>query len=624
MKNLYILLFLFSILTRAQGIKKLNIKDYVIKASFLKNKFSPHYLLIADFKTVKVDSKIKLAKVLANTGWGYINEKGDEVVPAVFNNITGFRNGVAIVDYMMNSTVKGNCIEQKGVINYKGQLIASIENNYNKISDTEHFTKDFFYSSENYLTGILTPDGRTLIPLKYQNIIYTDHYFFADQPGAGSDFKKTVDIYSKKGNFLKTIKNTLGVYEYNSHLVQTDEKGEYFIDNKNFQRIDNRNFSRINHSETSSLFKLEVSYDNPNDVFETYYLDDRLQIVSPSFPNATAYKDRFLIQPVFNKNEEIPHKYIIANFNNKKIAEYSYDDFMIYQYFAHGKLDTPKYLESQKTFWSKLTKDNLSRSQRWDYYKLENRNQFTRFFEDDAASGGIIDAEKGKVMIKKSKEKVSEIYYIPENHIFIEKLNKKNEWTLNILDSNGNFLKKVEGMEISEISKEFLMVKRKSDTLEYRTIHKYNLLNTKTFEPIFEEDTKDFSNLNYRKGQNYLFFQTSSEKTGIINNKYKIIRAPQPISGDFSSDENVMIIKKDRNLAEIVDKKTLKTILDIEFKDGILKKEGDKDKNGNIYPTYFSTGYYRNGFYLLNEEKNIMDRYGNIVDTPLYFNLFQE
>lgn len=635
MKLLSLLFLMFSLCLFAQNPEKLDIKDYVVKANFLENKFDSKYLLIGDFLPVSEGAKVKLAKVYTNTGWGYIDEKGNEIVKPVYKKITGFKHGIARGEYLENSSIKGRFIERKGIVNYKGKLINSLNYERYEFSSTEHYNKDFFLATdEKYMTGILTSEGKILIPFKYQNIAYTDHYFYADYPATDNDNMKSVDIYNKKGKLLKTIKNTFRVYDVDGQLFRTDKMISYFIDSKKFERIDQRNFSGIGATTDSGRFKIEVFYDKPNNVYETFYVDENLKIVSPDFPNATVYEDKYLIQPVFKRNEENtyneekPYKYVIADFKNNKIAEYDYKDFMLYQYFAHGKLDEPKYLESNKTLWSGLKKDNLYLSERWDYYKLENRMRIVRFFEENSwgrhISEGIIDAEKGNIIFKRSKEEVSEIYYLPENKLFAEKLKQKNSWKINILNSKGKFLKQVDGIEIDELSKDFIKIYRKPDTLGYQISRKYNLLNRKSFEPVFSKDVIGVSIMNNLKDKNYMFFYTEQQETGIIDNNYKIVRSSKPITGEFNSDAYTMIIKKDRNFSEIVDKNTLETIFSAEFKYGVLKKYGDQDKNGNTYPSNFSTGYYKNGFYFLNEEKNVMDRYGNIIVTPPKFDLFRD
>ncbi len=95
------------------------------------------------------------------------------------------------------------------------------------------------------------------------------------------------------------------------------------------------------------------------------------------------------------------------------------------------------------------------------------------------------------------------------------------------------------------------------------------------------------------------------------------------IRDDRMVDYNIIYLKKDDQI-EIIQQKTYETKLNVKFKPGVLKNYGEKDQSGKqVTKDESIIGAYKNGFYLINDEKNVMDRYGNIIEKPLGFDMFQ-
>ncbi|WP_157844483.1 MULTISPECIES: WG repeat-containing protein [unclassified Chryseobacterium] len=589
-----------------------------MKATFLENKFDEKYLLIGDFLPVSEGSKVKLAKVYTNTGWGYIDQKGNEIVKPVYKQITSFYNGYVMASEQLFSEYDWHSTEFPLIINYWGKILTSSKDYIYKIQYKDRYQKDFFITSKNKKNGILSIAGKELVPFDYTEISYSDNFFFAYNY---SDFENGIcefDIYKKNGDFVKKI-TSKGIREIGDYLINYDVDGTYFLNKKNLKRIDNRTFNNIFLSENSSKFKYEVEiYHEKTDYTERYFLNNRLRIISPDFPNSYIYEDRFLVKPYELNNIK---KFIVADLSNNKIAEYSFNDFILYQYFAHGKLDNPKFLKSQKPFWNTLTISKTLMDNQWmEYYKnIEYRKRFAKFTEKNEnniqISTGYIDANTGKIVIKRNIKDVTYIESLDDTEFFQIKYDNKDVGQLDVFNSKDSLVRSFSGNYINsnynylnKTNATFFILNKGKDSLNKKSMISEQLLRRKDLKPIFA-DEKMFVKTT---AKNYAIFGFNKDlKMGLIDNHNRIIR-PADYQNIFAADESqstdILILQKQDNHNEIIDAKTFEPIIDITFKIGITKKHG----------------YYRDGIYLINEKKNVMDRYGNIITTPPNFDLFRD
>ena len=148
--------------------------------------------------------------------------------------------------------------------------------------------------------------------------------------------------------------------------------------------------------------------------------------------------------------------------------------------------------------------------------------------------------------------------------------------------------------------------------------------NSKTFEPLFHKSTimKTYYNSYYKEYLKYSIIENGCKKYGIIDNNYNIIRPVEYFSISQNSQKPYTILKKSINEVEILDNNTFESLMEVKFEDSILKKPDERIKNSfSHYPDSYYEGSYNNGFYIFNEDRMVMDRYGNIIDKPENFNI---
>lgn len=120
----------------------------------------------------KVEDKFK---------YGYLNEKGKEVIPVIYDKADNFTNNYAIVE--VNN--------KKGALDTTGQVVIPIEYDY-----IINFL-DYFIVSKNKNYGLLDNTGQVIIPLKYDNLIYHDLNNGNLQPNPSNP----ILIFRKKNKF---------------------------------------------------------------------------------------------------------------------------------------------------------------------------------------------------------------------------------------------------------------------------------------------------------------------------------------------------------------------------------------------------------------------------------------
>lgn len=618
-------------------------KNIIVKGDFLKNNFNSRYLLIGDFMPVMENSKIKLAKVFTSNGWGYIDEKGNEVIRPAYESISNFRHGVVSAKLMEeqrpDNPEKRFQDLNNILLNYLGEVLTSESELANQYLDDYYLQKDYFIIVKNGLQGAMNNSGKTLVPAKYESIHSNKDYFFAYYAIINNEYSKRItDIYSKKGKLLKSLKGS-GINSFGNRLFITEynetgnSNGGYFLNYQTLERGEKKEYRIFNPVEKSKLFKMTVMFERGDDIYEQFYLDKNLEIVSQDYPNTYIYDDQFLIQPLpVGKDPAKATHFAVIDFKNHKIAEYSHEDFLLYQYFAHGKLNDPIFLESQKSYWKTLEKDDHWRYEKWDYFLdkelMHTRDRFVQFYETTAdkkkrLSVGYFDANTGEILFKRSLSEILSAYIIRGTDLFQVSYLEDDIRKIEIINSKGESVAKITGGRIDAISKYFSSLVFEDATKENLYKPKKNLINLKTFKPVFSENMKDFNGYYYSENQDYLLFTNHEGKKGIINKNFEIIRIDDYtyIRDDVGIDYNLIYLKKNDEI-EIVEKGTYHSKMKVQFEPGILKNYGDNDKWGNRISTdILILGTYKNGFYLINEEKMVMDRYGNIIDKPHNFNI---
>lgn len=512
------------------------------------------------------------------------------------------------------------------------------------------YQKGFFISKKESLSGVMTTKGKILVPIKYENIQYDKDYFFAYQPVKDNNYNERIfDVYSKKGKLIKSVKGSSIQKVYDKFFVPEYDKngnsaGCFSLDSKTFERKKYYEFNILNAVENSKLFKTTVIYEKENDIYQTFYLDKNFEVISPDYPNSYLFEDQFLVQPLpIGKNPEKATHFAIIDFKDNKIAEYSREDFLLYQYFAYGKLDDPKFLVSQRHYWNIILKDSYDEywSEKWDYFKnQERRKRFVKFYELDESLkkkiiSGYIDATNGKVVIKRNLTEVAYIGHIAGTDFFQVKYKNTTDGNqFDIYNTDGKLVTSNFGGYIStdfdirnNPDPNYYVLDKGKDTVYHERRNFQQLLDKKTMKPVFKNQLIYFADPNYLRSNGAITFTDyKTKKKGIIDKNYNIVKMDdyKIIEDDMMADYNIIYLTKDNDEIEIIQKKTYEPKLNIKFKPGILKNYGDKDRFGKqITSDRYIVGVYKNGFYLFNEEKNIMDRYGNVIEKPVDFDFFQ-
>lgn len=131
-----------------------------------------------------------LIRQSVNDGYGYIDTKGREVIPCVYDNASVFKNGWA---YVINDNT-GSIIDTMGnvVLNFDIDSITSIQ-------PLDDF--DFAVASRNRSYGALDPKGNVIIPFIYEWYWKINDTYMV-MCGVNSD-----DVYNRKGHLVAQFDN---------------------------------------------------------------------------------------------------------------------------------------------------------------------------------------------------------------------------------------------------------------------------------------------------------------------------------------------------------------------------------------------------------------------------------
>lgn len=192
MKLLSFLFIICSTLILAQNSEKINIKELIVEADFHKNNFADRYDQMGDFIPIKKGSKIKLAKVLTNNGWNYIDEKGREIIELDNLKISDYQdisNGIISVNYTTSDKLR-NTRRCFGLVHYRNGFItdecynSQSINTLNPESNTSlavypMYNEDFFLTAENKEMQIRDFSGKQIIDRSFGNIKIIEQFIIA-------------------------------------------------------------------------------------------------------------------------------------------------------------------------------------------------------------------------------------------------------------------------------------------------------------------------------------------------------------------------------------------------------------------------------------------------------------
>ena len=101
---------------------------------------------------------------------------------------------------------------------------------------------------------------------------------------------------------------------FNNSIIGKDEKGYFFLDLKTFLPKNNIRFDEFSYVSESekAIFKVYVYKDKKIrskylESANNYLINDKYEVINPTFPNAEVYKDKFLIQSIYNAPVSYTH-----------------------------------------------------------------------------------------------------------------------------------------------------------------------------------------------------------------------------------------------------------------------------------------------------------------------------
>lgn len=571
-----------------------------LKSTFQKNIYNKKYLLIGDFLPVCENSKIKLAKVYTEEGFGYINEKGEEIIPPIYN-ISDFKNGLAYIQYQQpSSRIKTQTETCFGIFNYKRNYITRNKcyNNLQNILPLNFYyeslsKKNRYVTDNNDLVGIVNADNKKKIPENYISFSSGEKYIIGTYKPSEKGQKGIYDIYNLDGVFLKR-----GTYysleTFNNSIIGKDEKGYFFIDPKTFLPKNNIRFDEFSYVPESekAIFKVYVYKDKKIrskylESANNYLINDKYEVINPNFPNAEVYKDKFLIQYVYNTPDyTFPIHVNIINFKGEKITDYDMEDYELILNFCPDKIDKKEFLEKNKENWKKYTfsDKSLTPESFFDFRNLHIANKKGKYIKT-----GIVDIRTSEIKFIVDSNDWFKIYGLIDRKHFILQKDKKCA----ITDEVGKILMKYNCDYIYNLSNELLAIKYDDNN--------YNIINLKNLELISKEN---YQLLEY----DHFYKNTAILKSGekfcvldVLHNK-NLVTNYKFINPYYLNNQNFVLFNE--NELEVFDKITSQSIFKLKFKKNYLQPN--------------EPGYYKDGFYISPNGDFTIDKYGNSVD----FNIF--
>lgn len=244
-----------------------------------------------------------------NGKYGFMNEKGKEIIPCKYDNAYGFQNnGLAAVEEKVGKDSEGRDLFKWGYINRKGKEVISLK--YDKISEARFEENGLCAVAEEgdlskagdiiYFWGFINEEGEEVIPCQYSEV-RSDRW--------NCDGLRCVEKRVKMGSD-QTISWRYGVI---------DEKGEEVIP---FEYED----IRVSDSE---LFAAEKKTATGNDGIEIYqwgFINQKNEIVIPfEYDDVDAFADNGLAA-VCKKTEDDEEQWGFIDQNGTMVIPFQFSD----------------------------------------------------------------------------------------------------------------------------------------------------------------------------------------------------------------------------------------------------------------------------------------------------------
>lgn len=572
--------------------KELLISSIRKNSIFFSNNYDKKYLLIGDFRPVSGNENRSLAKVRTKNGYGFINKKGEEVIPAIYKGASSFyfKNGMITVQYTQKAENPAeNDIQCSGILNYKGELLTPKcsdhfidftrnidKHKFNIIEDTPYI----IYGTINNF-GIISNENKIMVPMKYASVSYSKGYFIAHLPD-----EKNIDIYDEKGTLLRRIEGRLCSHLKDQYFSALDPKtlNFYLIDITTSEKVFNHWDSyTIPRDSKKVLFAVEKAT-NKRDQFSQnciYFIDHDLKIINKDFPNAENFHDLYLVNISFENNHDC---YNIVDFKGKLITTYSDDEYQRYKYFVPYYLHDPDYINEQNLRIPKFEDIKIITSEMPDdiglFYDQPTGSRSERKFKRINA----FNKKTFDIFLSLDSEKYSGIRSMTGDTVAV--YNKELKRT-EIYDLKGRMMYHFP-YENWQNEKAYFQTTTRNET--------YNLIDKKTLQNLFNKEYHWIKPID----KSNLYIVKNGSDYGVLDSKDNLIK-PFIYRSIFSFKQNLYLFKQDS--FEIYNPVTKETLLQI-----CLTYENE------VY------GNFSEGFYY--DSEILFDLYGNASYHLLYETIY--
>lgn len=547
--------------------------------TFQKNHYDKKYLLIGSFS----NGNKNLAKIKTENGWGFINKNGKEIIPAIFDDVQNYQYSIAGFYKQQNPNQKP--LKCQKIFNFKGKEITNIcQEEYRDVKKIGTLGR-FLKITEDYnKTGIIDLEGKTIIPLKYNDITLFGDYLFCEDVYP----KRATHIFDLKGKFHKTLPSVnIQTFMEKKHLVQVIDiyDKRYLLSLQTLEPVTEKyDWGQFDdYSDNPDLYVKHYDYYNRN---ESYILNKKFEVINKNYPESYPFLEKYLIHKT-HPSGYTSDTVTVLNLKGKVLAKYLYDDYDRLSFFVPGKLDNPKYIEKNKERFLKYKNiQSINRE--------ENDSDAYRFFfelgdpiiekygsHSIAKSFNVIETQNGKILFTLPPDKIENFFYEDSDNpkFFIV----YNNGLTKVYNRDGEILKTLE----------FKVRKEKFSTLPLLVIQNENPINilNKTYEKVFTDDTTTFSQTENQD----IFIVGNGGIFGLVDIKGKIIK-PFIYNSIISNAFNYSILEMKSNGAyEEFDLKTLKNKIKITtngigiyFYDGLIQFGNNAmiDLYGNYYQNY--------------------------------------
>lgn len=501
--------------------------------------------LKGDYEEVRMFSE-GLAAVRKNKKWGFIDEKGEQVIPIIYNEIGYFRhNGLC---YAMKN-------EKSGFINKKGEDIIPIiyEDAVSERLD------DIVIVKNNGKWAFFNNQGKQLSDFIYNDVFRTDHYDFSRNVS-----ERSLSTFFKNGAAL-VLKDKK--YEFLNEKIEPAFANNKFDSATVFDAFKNsivKRSGRYGIIKPNGEFKVPLEYDfiEPYDThhgkYSEYYNARKGKIFD--IYNKNLKKIGEALKPIYNDFSISTPTLIYKNINEKYgVVDWEGNILIPFEYDGLSKIDgIPFLIVKKRNFYGIVSSTGQTKIP----IKYKEIGEVYDKFDDKKKRDKLLFVADGKIVNINNKTLIDgytsiiPIYY-NHNKLIVSKNNK-----FGIIDIDNKVLLSLEYDEISNWveygpgKKHFI-----------KKNGKYGLIEDETFKILIPPIYNKFF---HAQG---LIFASKDGKAGILNTNNEELCPfifdevkPHKYFGYYNNQNRKFYAKKAKKFYQIsVDGKILQEISEKEY-----------------------------------------------------------